>query len=401
LKAVPTPESPAENLAVDGVPVSQKRKKLVALELIRGIAATWVLIHHISQRVTPDVSHLLGRILTPFRMSGEFPVIVFFVLSGFVITYQHHGRRDTFKDYLRARFTRIYPVYVFALLIAALYLFALNSKASTLHVSQIDLVPTVSQNLASPNQPGLFLGNLLMVQGPSWLNIGTCVQPFGFDGPLWSLSFEWWFYMAFFWLNTRLTGTKGRNIVQGCALVAILLTPFVHQFVLLWFAMFPIWWAGSDLAVEFLNSGKCTWKPQRSFLIGLVCSMIYLAGMRIFLRHSNPTLVNADLIGFLLHCGVFAIVSVIAGILLSRSIGTTKFNGNKFVARFGADSYALYVLHYVMLNLTGLLPLSFGLDIALGFIGAFLFADLAEHIVHPAAMKAIQKVWPRREPARV
>jgi peptidoglycan/LPS O-acetylase OafA/YrhL len=61
------------------------------------------------------------RAITTLLQNGNMGVSFFFVLSGFILTYTYQGRlnsRYAVADYLFARFSRLYPVYLLALVIA-------------------------------------------------------------------------------------------------------------------------------------------------------------------------------------------------------------------------------------------------------------------------------------------
>ena len=79
------------------------------LDLARIAAAMIVLLHHVFQ--PPYFSSAV-------HIPGRSAVIVFFVISGFVIAYASDGRHD-WRDYAVARLTRVYSVALPALLLTA------------------------------------------------------------------------------------------------------------------------------------------------------------------------------------------------------------------------------------------------------------------------------------------
>ena len=102
-------------------------------------------------------------------------VSFFFVLSGFILTYVYVGSGNNFKikKFLRARFARLYPVHIVTFLAAILLLPNVQDTMAQ-RVSQIPLQLTMTQ---------------------SWL--GTYKAAFGFNGPAWSISTEFGFYLIF------------------------------------------------------------------------------------------------------------------------------------------------------------------------------------------------------------
>lgn len=100
--------------------MSQRFKELDGL---RGIAAMWVVIFHL----TFGVHHhwlagdsAFADLVTPggFNVQGLMGVDLFFVISGFVITLTAE-RCATVGQFARARFARLFPVYWFAVLLTA------------------------------------------------------------------------------------------------------------------------------------------------------------------------------------------------------------------------------------------------------------------------------------------
>jgi exopolysaccharide production protein ExoZ len=90
---------------------------LYGIELFRGLAATSVVIYHISRHIEKNDGFFPFSRITEVGYTG---VDFFFVLSGFIIAYVHHsdiGRPRAIGRYFRQRFTRIYPFYWFVLLL--------------------------------------------------------------------------------------------------------------------------------------------------------------------------------------------------------------------------------------------------------------------------------------------
>jgi len=89
------------------------RRRLWQLEAVRGIAALYVLLYHTSNNYL-GLNHAIWAL--PFRFGLE-AVLVFFVLSGFVISYSHPGsvdKADSFRNYFIKRLRRIYPIFIFS-----------------------------------------------------------------------------------------------------------------------------------------------------------------------------------------------------------------------------------------------------------------------------------------------
>ncbi len=113
-----TVDNAGEPNSPDDAPVSAKSrspKKLYLPEALRGLAAFYVFIGHLFRQTLPSPSSAVKFCLG----FGQEMVMLFFVLSGFVIYYSCHERVGmTFKEYFARRFARIYPIFVFGLALA-------------------------------------------------------------------------------------------------------------------------------------------------------------------------------------------------------------------------------------------------------------------------------------------
>lgn len=144
-----------------------RRKFEFNLEALRGFAALIVVLHHaILYKLSLDPGYSpKGALGNP--LSGHSSVLVFFILSGYVIglTNTRALTRGTIGSYLRKRVVRLYPIYVISLLFTLAF--------------------------AAPHYPlTTVLGYFLFLQNavvPSILE----------NNPLWSLNYEVLYYLAF------------------------------------------------------------------------------------------------------------------------------------------------------------------------------------------------------------
>ncbi len=100
-------------------PISHARKQeLPALSGIRTLLAIFILLFHF----TPPHSELIHPIIdNSFIFVGTF-----FLISGFILTYNYADRAMTLRkrDFWLARFARLYPTYAFVLLLSTPLLYA-------------------------------------------------------------------------------------------------------------------------------------------------------------------------------------------------------------------------------------------------------------------------------------
>ena len=103
-----------------------------ALTGVRAVAAYLVFISHYCYIFDGDFPHILQRFFGEFHIG----VSIFFVLSGFLITFRYYKNfhsltKDWFKQYLKNRVARIYPMYFLLTLAAFTYYFITKDQAVT------------------------------------------------------------------------------------------------------------------------------------------------------------------------------------------------------------------------------------------------------------------------------
>jgi peptidoglycan/LPS O-acetylase OafA/YrhL len=243
--------------------MSDTREKLRFLDGLRGLAAFYVMVGHarwllwegLSEGYRKHPAHysLIGKCvvfgLSAFRWGHE-AVIFFFVLSGFVIHLRYAaglktdpGRRFDTGNYFLRRARRLYPPLVFALAIT----WSLDSLGvrlglpTALHTTQY---PLINANIGSDHSLRTLLLNLVFIMTPV----------FGSDGPLWSLNYEWYFYLLY-----PLVFLVDRRSIAGASLVLVALSVAGYAPIwpgsLFWLRgvcqLMIVWWFGALLADRF------------------------------------------------------------------------------------------------------------------------------------------------------
>jgi hypothetical protein len=163
--------------------------QLSTIDTWRGISVLLVVAHHVAIRLPLTKSTVAGwlpeRLLLALNWNGYEAVLVFFVISGFLITTRTLDRDGTpaevdVRAFWARRFARIAPPLV--LLVAAL---------SVLHLAGAE------RYAIDPSRQSL--GGAVLSALGFWLNVyeaRTGYLPGGWD-VLWSLSIEEVFYLAF------------------------------------------------------------------------------------------------------------------------------------------------------------------------------------------------------------
>jgi peptidoglycan/LPS O-acetylase OafA/YrhL len=208
-------------------------RQLEILDALRGATAFYVLIHHYVH-LTPTMSAW-----APYFVFGQLAVMVFFVLSGFVIGYSVGVKGGTLKtrSYFMGRFRRIYPILLVAML-----------------GSWVLIRVTHGEPIGFSWQD--FAGNLLQLQDAP--HPGRAFAPFMFNFVLWSLAYECWFYVVFYLLYR---GLPGKTVQQDIWAVVIsvtgMLSYLAYPNALSMFASyFMLWWVGLLMARSYLQEGR-------------------------------------------------------------------------------------------------------------------------------------------------
>ena len=174
----------------------------IHLDFIRGMAAIMVLLEHLRSFFFVNYSQVdhLGPIDKIFYFMtgfGHEAVMVFFVLSGYFIgssVYKSINQRKwSWPEYGLRRMARLWIVLIPALLLT----FLLDSSGMLLHGSSgydgrfneiINSGP--STNEPANLSPSCLAGNVFFLQ--------TIRCPvYGTNGPIWSLAYEFWYYLLF------------------------------------------------------------------------------------------------------------------------------------------------------------------------------------------------------------
>ena len=182
------------------------------LDVVRFTAACLVYMFHANSR-------LLVQDVLPASQYGHSSVIVFFVLSGFVIAFITETKENTWPEYASSRISRVYSVVIPALLLTPI----LDAVGRSLHP-------------ALYNYPwdhfALRLMGCALQLNETWFVSITYLS----NVPYWSVAFEFWYYVLFS-LVVFLPQRRGWWVALG---VLFLLGPKIAL-------LLPVWAAGVGL----------------------------------------------------------------------------------------------------------------------------------------------------------
>jgi peptidoglycan/LPS O-acetylase OafA/YrhL len=349
------------------------KNKLEKLEAIRGFAALYVVLFH----TLPQKIYLLGiNVGILFRFGSE-AVIVFFVLSGFVIKYSFEKSEDkSFKRYFTRRFVRLY--------IPLIFIFILGY-----------LIKSYSEGSIADPEWGSLLGNLFMLQDVISQKPNVISPTYMGNGVLWSLSYEWWFYMFFFFVIKNINPEKLNkwiNTIVIISAISYLFYPFILNRLGMYFA---IWWTGARFASIYLKGENITFKGLMPYAHVLI-TIIVILSLNFYLNYSYTKTYSYPLVAYpfieLRHF-VFTIL------LLFISIAWKNLNWIGFNLIFGIFkylapcSYVIYISHHYLvvkatyLNFISNKIIEYGLYI----IFMILFSYFLEVIVYQRIRKLVIK----------
>ena len=296
------------------------------MDFFRTAAALIVVISHARDIAMADYN---GNLLyAPFYAAtgfGHSGVVIFFVLSGFWISRSVIGRLETshfWRGYLIDRLSRLLIVLIPALALGGLLdwigavqmHWPLYAGASGSH----SIISPVIEQLRLQ----VLLGNMAFLQT-------IAVPTWGSNGPLWSLAYEFWFYIWFPGLALLLVRRR-----WSLALVSLGIAWF-NPAIAVGFA----WWlAGFALLIadrKTASEAKSKWHAVLGTAVFL--ALLLLSGVR-----------ASAAVDF----GLAAAFAGLLYVLRTSQIGFPRLF--EPLAKFGRESsYSLYVIHFPILALAG------------------------------------------------
>jgi peptidoglycan/LPS O-acetylase OafA/YrhL len=125
---------------------------------------------------------IFPRSFGPIERPQQFGVVIFFLLSGYLISQTLHRRladpKSTFIDYAIDRWSRIYSGFLPAIMLVA-----------AIDYYSISHYPLTSPEAVARFTLPEFFANISMLQAPA------VIPPFGSAAPFWTVAIEFWIYM--------------------------------------------------------------------------------------------------------------------------------------------------------------------------------------------------------------
>jgi peptidoglycan/LPS O-acetylase OafA/YrhL len=208
----------------------------VFLDILRVVAALVVFVGHCTQFWSGELFQVMKHV-------GHDAVVVFFVLSGYVIAFSALGKARDGKSYALARLSRLYSVVLPALVLT----FVLQWVGTMIN-------PAFYAEIVRPHDglrmvlSGLFLQEAWTISASPATNL-----------PLWSLGYEFWYY-ALFGAAVFVSSWRWKiTVMLGMALL-------VGYKVLL---LMPIWLLGVALYIYGRKIKVAKWVAQIGFVMAM------------------------------------------------------------------------------------------------------------------------------------
>jgi peptidoglycan/LPS O-acetylase OafA/YrhL len=327
-------------------------KRLLALDISRGIAALAVVLWHwqhfayngslLSEKFD-RASQPLYAIFKIFYEKGAIGVQYFFLLSGFIFFWLYkssiENRNTTFSSFWAHRISRLYPLHIVTLLIVALLQVLYVSKTGSPFVYPFNDAYHFLLNLAFASKWGLEKG-------------------LSFNAPVWSVSIEILLYFLFF---IAAYARQGRALFcLSVSAIALMLTLLKYHEIFLGASLFFL--GGFVFHATFLVSTRLRKLRLPIHIVTALAWILTLANFYVF-----------DLSRFILEFNAFGKLALIGFpnyILFPFTVCSLSLieidKGAGFlkpISWVGDITYSSYLLHFP-------LQLAFGLVAGYGFLNS-------------------------------
>jgi peptidoglycan/LPS O-acetylase OafA/YrhL len=312
-----------------------QRQSSVHLDAARGLAAVLVMLGHTRDLFFSSMLGGAASATAPMVISGTTvritmgneAVMIFFVLSGYLVggSAIRLIRSGTWawRDYLIKRLTRLWVVLIPAILIgicldlAGAHFFGGPNSIYSGPPPQI----TVPATALSTIHPATVFGNIAFLQG-------ILVKTPGTNGPLWSLAYEFWYYIAFpLGLLALLSRRPVTRMLYAVAFAVVCW--FVGIQILM---LFPIWILGASLSLLPLRISV-----NRSKLVVAILGLAVIGAMPLVRNSPLPKYAAQWTIALLFACFVYVVLH-----RTSPAVDGLYRRCATFLSRI---SYTLYLVH--------------------------------------------------------
>lgn len=399
---------------IDGTPAIP-RAFIAPLTGIRAFAAFWVFFRHFRTEILDVFPG--AQIFAPLMNLGYLGVDLFFILSGFILTFTHldtmAGRYDWRKalGFLWLRIGRVWPLTAFVLMLfGAYFVFQTFSTGNPAFLAQLDA--------------GRLVQHLLLVH--AWYP-----HILDWNGLDWSISAEWLAYLTFglggvvvLGRFSRVVSRRGMVVVMALLTLPIIIVGFgMQDDTILLFSdnsyevmagIVPIrvlteFWIGAILAVflrERMRAGRIVGFPIPTITAAAIIAVLYLvtafdplrnprAGQEQFFQGVDQIAPTESIIVLPLF------VVLIGSLAVCRRDPLVWLLATRPLVLGGRASYALYLSHPLVIGAglelahrTNASGFTLGAIYFAVIVAAWVFAWLLWRVIEEPARKAARKMLP-------
>lgn len=362
------------------------------LDSLRGAAAIIVVLAHANQ------IFIAPNYYTPVPLVGllaSSAVMVFFVLSGFLIfksiekNLERNKGEFSFSQFCYSRLLRLWPPLVLALfLMAFFYIIAPLFFPSGTN----NFLPAIGNYIP---RDGYFIEEKEIFGALFFFNGFFSTTPSS-NGPLWSLSIEFWYYIIAGFVVWKKKWWKVPCYISALVIVWIGSTEQQFTYYLC------VWWAGYLLGLlhskQAIPSTKLLWILSTMFF----SSAAVLASRYIFVAYSNNPIAQSFWLTAYFNISIGLGFSTMLALMFKGAIiFPTNF---KSVAAY---SYSLYILHFPIFLfifgltqpvLNGSLIINFVIS-TVSFVGAIAVARIFSRSVEDKeTIRSLIKLFTAKKP---
>jgi len=263
---------------------------------------------------------------------GHNAVMMFFVMSGFVISYVTDDREKTLSSFWLSRFARFWSVIIPALLLT-IFVDAIGQ--------QID--PSLYTRDYVADQPILRFFVTIFFVNELWF---SSWHPFS-NPPFWSIGYEFWYYVVFaawyFFSGWRRVVTTGAAVLIAGPKILLL---------------FPLWLMGAAVYYVTVRVVMPKWLSVGiSVLSVLLYLLYYYADAEVFLAQWSIAVLGQETMSRLgysiwfVHNNIVGLIIALNFLGMSQAIRDINIPEvvEKVIRYLAGMTFALYVMHFPLL----------------------------------------------------
>ena len=304
---------------------SNNNQFLPALTGYRAIAAWMIFVYHFFPFNNAKIPQWIKTPIFEFHMGVD----MFFVLSGFLITYRYfHQTPIQFSNYMVNRVARIYPMYLLITLLVFVVWYLQNATWS--YEKTLEFITSITLTKA------LFSTFFLSGIPQGWTL--TLEELFYFTAPLYFIAIKknkFWLYVlpivifAFGWILKKTTSSPENTFG--------FLQTNIHSYIIEFFA-------GIGLGLLFLKTkNQVKFKSGIFTFLGLLVITAYLFSRPYFATIFD---LKSDF-GRFIEMGLLSILGIaplLWGLIQEKTV-ISKLLSHQFMVLLGKSSYIFYLIH--------------------------------------------------------